>query len=173
MGNQLAPTPADSLRPDERKQLLRCEGIIARGQQAFFEVAEAFRVILEGRLYRETYRSFKEYCEDRWGFGKNRGHCLANAGRLLLKLRAEGKELPQNERQARSILKGPAPAPEQIRWCQRRAEVIERRIAALSELHAPHPQARRLDEIVISYLEVLNNPCRPGADVRTFERVRC
>jgi hypothetical protein len=42
---------------------------VARWRQAPFEAGAALEKIREGRLYREQYPTFEDYCLKRWGPG--------------------------------------------------------------------------------------------------------
>lgn len=56
----------------EKEMLKNCEEIITRGFTHFMQVGEALATIRKGRLYKEQYLSFEEYCQDKWGFGRYR-----------------------------------------------------------------------------------------------------
>lgn len=50
--------------------LAECEAVIERGLATFTEVGEALLRIRDGRLYRETHKTFEAYCRERWGMSK-------------------------------------------------------------------------------------------------------
>lgn len=63
----------------------------------FVEVGEALLRIRDGRLYRDSYATFEDYCRDRWGFGERRGRQLIEAAEV-------GTIVPvKNEGQAREL----------------------------------------------------------------------
>jgi phage N-6-adenine-methyltransferase len=55
-----APEPSLALTATE---LIECEAVIARGLVA---AGQALRRIRDGRLYRESYSTFEDYCKERW-----------------------------------------------------------------------------------------------------------
>jgi hypothetical protein len=105
--NKISGTP-EKLRPNEKKNLVKCERIVRRGISTFFDVAEALWTIREQRLYRETHNDFASYCSERWGFGSRRkGDRLAAYGGVLENLRPTGLRLPTRESQVRSLVSLP------------------------------------------------------------------
>lgn len=50
----------------EQTELGEYELIIERGLQTFVDVGNALMAIRDGRLYRQTHKTFEEYCEQRW-----------------------------------------------------------------------------------------------------------
>ncbi len=68
-------TPDDSSRPSPQdviraaNQMEMAEKCISAGMKMFLEVSEALLLIKQNRLYEiAQFRSFEEYCSDRWGF---------------------------------------------------------------------------------------------------------
>jgi hypothetical protein len=68
-----------SLSTVERKTLRTLESKIETGKQAFIEVGTALRDIRDGRLYRESHKSFDSYVQDRWNFQKRYAVFLISA----------------------------------------------------------------------------------------------
>lgn len=60
MTNKLTETTKDELE--------RNEHIIERGKSAFIEVGTALMEIRDKRLYQEKYKTFDDYCRERWGW---------------------------------------------------------------------------------------------------------
>jgi hypothetical protein len=54
----------------DASELARCEGIIRRGLAAFYPDGTVLQRIRDGRLYRASYRTFEEYCIERWKLSK-------------------------------------------------------------------------------------------------------
>src|SRR5262249_26565360 len=52
------------------------EKIIRDRMPAIEEVARAFRIIHEEKLYRLSYKTFDEYCKQVWNFGKDKAYSL-------------------------------------------------------------------------------------------------
>ncbi len=57
------------LTGQELVRLHVCEDKISRGIEVTSEVILALKEIKEGKLYRQDYKSFNEYCSQKWGFG--------------------------------------------------------------------------------------------------------
>lgn len=84
------------------RQLAECEATIASGLGAFQAVGDALTRIREGRLYRQNFATFEDYCASKWGFSARRANQLMSAAEI-------GTMVPVlNERQARAFapLKG-------------------------------------------------------------------
>ena len=62
------------LNIDERNELERCEVVIKQGLDTFVEVGQALLTIRDKRLYRASFRTFEEYCGERWGMSKPYSH---------------------------------------------------------------------------------------------------
>jgi hypothetical protein len=58
------------LNRTENQALAECESVIERGLATFVEVGQALLRIRDERLYR-TYKTFEEYCKERWKWGRN------------------------------------------------------------------------------------------------------
>jgi len=95
------------LNIEERNELERCEVVIKQGLKTFVEVGQALMLIREKKLYRVEYGTFKDYCEEKWGFKERRVYELMNSSKVVSNLEncAMAQVLPQNERQARPLTK--------------------------------------------------------------------
>jgi len=103
----------------ERSTLRKHERTIEEGKQAFVEVGNALLAIRDGKLYRETHKSFATYCEEKWDFTDRRARQLIE-GATVAKTVAEapplmaesGTRVPlSTEKQARQL--APLPPDEQ------------------------------------------------------------
>ena len=84
------------------------EQIIQQGINSYFEIGRALAVIQRGKLYREKYETFDQYCRERWGFGRHRGYQLIRATAQEDQVLTAGQQIaPENERQQRMLLKLP------------------------------------------------------------------
>jgi hypothetical protein len=63
----------------ERRKFAACERTIKEGLKPFLAVGRALLCIRDGRLYRERYVTFDEYCEQRWNLRKTRAYQLMDA----------------------------------------------------------------------------------------------
>ncbi len=110
----------------ENGRLAHLEGIIEAGLQTFYDVGGALMEIREGRLYRQTHRSFEAYTKERWGMGKSRAHQLIEAASTVAAISGpvvEGEPstmvdtLPTNERQVRALSGLPDQAKREV-WAE-------------------------------------------------------
>ncbi|WP_422932204.1 hypothetical protein [Singulisphaera sp. PoT] len=58
------------LSPEEAAELGRLEVLIRSRLQSSLAAGNAFLAIRNGRLYRDTHSTFEDYCEARWGLGR-------------------------------------------------------------------------------------------------------
>ena len=107
-----AETELSPLTTWENGRLAHLERIIEAGLQTFYDVGGALMEIREGRLYRQTHRSFEAYTKERWGMGKSRAHQLIEAASTVAAISGpvvEGEPstivdtLPVNESQVRPL----------------------------------------------------------------------
>lgn len=59
---------SDILTTQETVRLCELERVIQKGKDTFVEVGTALAEIRDCRIYRATFKTFEEYCKDRWGF---------------------------------------------------------------------------------------------------------
>lgn len=62
------------------------EGTIEREMGSFIAVGRALQTIRDSKLYREQFRSFNEYCNVRWGMGRNYAQKMMTGSIPLLQL---------------------------------------------------------------------------------------
>jgi hypothetical protein len=87
----------------EKQQLDQQEARIAHGLHKFHEIGAALVIIREKRLYRVGYASFREYCQQRWGIGRQYAYRLMAAAEVVAQLSPIGDILPRTESQARAL----------------------------------------------------------------------
>lgn len=104
------------LTAQEHSELSRCEGFIEQNLQTLFEVGKAFAQIRDAKLYRETHKTFEEYCIDRWKISRPRAYQLIDASIVQENLSTivdKNIPLPTNESQTRALKKvAPEKQPE-------------------------------------------------------------
>lgn len=93
---------ADALEEQERHWLERCEAVIERGLQTFYQVGNALLTIRDNRLYREEHQTFEEYCRTRWQMTKTHANRMIQAAGVVENLTPTGV-IPGSERQAREL----------------------------------------------------------------------
>lgn len=79
------------------------EKIIAAGLRHFLAVGRALSVIKEHELFKPEFRTFREYCEKRWGFKKSYAHHLLSSVAVVDELPAHLSAIVANEGQARVL----------------------------------------------------------------------
>ena len=93
----------------ESKDLRSLEQVIERGQKTFLEVGKALLAIKAQKLYRQDFKTFAEYCTDRWGFAKSRAYQMIDAAKVVENVQHVGQIAPPaNARQACELAKLPA-----------------------------------------------------------------
>ncbi len=107
------------LTPAERKTLTHHEAVIEKGQQTFVAVGNALAAIKEGKLYRATHKTFSEYCEARWGFGRNYANKLISSAAVVTEM-GTNVPIPESEGVAREVARVPA---------EKRGEVWEKAVS--------------------------------------------
>lgn len=93
------------LTPVEKEQLVDYETTIERGLTTFYEVGNAFVAIKQRKLYRAEYRTFEEYCREKWKISQQHAHRMIDAAAVVDNLKSSpiGELLPENENQARAL----------------------------------------------------------------------
>ena len=91
------------LNIDESHELERCEVVIKQGLQTFIEVGQALMTIREKRLYRIGFKTFEDYCVERWLITKTQANRLIQASETISNLTPIGVILPQTESQVRPL----------------------------------------------------------------------
>lgn len=118
MGKSIAAKPLDVI---ERGELRIAEATIERGELTFIEVGNALLTIRDGRLYRETHKTFEAYCRERWGFAKSQAYRLIAAANVTAEMSPTGDKL-KTESQARELGKVPAEKRESVlEWAEEKA----------------------------------------------------
>jgi 16S rRNA G966 N2-methylase RsmD len=90
-----------ALTTTERRELETLEGVVQRGLDTFVEVGRALAEIRDRRLYRQTHRTFEEYCHDRWVLSRTRAYRLIYAAAVVSPI--GDTDPPANEAQAREL----------------------------------------------------------------------
>lgn len=87
----------------ERAQLTELEVTIERGLSTFNEVGKSLLTIRKQRLYRESHKTFEDYCQDRWGIQRAHAYRLIESAEVVQNLSPIGDILPSTESQARPL----------------------------------------------------------------------
>lgn len=87
-----AITTAASTNAVTTSRISELESVIERGIPAFLEVGAALQEISEQRLYREQgFKTFKEYCEKRWGWKRNNAYYYIQAAEVAENVHLSGQ----------------------------------------------------------------------------------
>lgn len=88
----------------EASELQEHEAIIERGLKTFVEVGGALLAIRDGRLYRQEWGTFEDYCQSKWGISKTHANRLIDSAEVIANLTPIGViPLPATESQARPL----------------------------------------------------------------------
>jgi hypothetical protein len=99
----------NNLTINEKNELETLEGIIGRSIGSFIAVGNALLTIRDQRLYRGDFKTFKDYCNDKWGMGKAHANRLISGSRVAANLAPRGdlcapcEIQPTNEAQVRPL----------------------------------------------------------------------
>lgn len=91
----------------ESKRLIQLEKIIKAGEKVFVEVGNALLEIRDAKLYRADFSTFDEYCQEKWGWGRQRGYELIIAAKTVQALPKSVIGKITNENQAAALSKIP------------------------------------------------------------------
>lgn len=105
---------------DEAKELKTLERVIERGMSTFVEVGNALKTIRDSKLYREEYKTFERYVQERWGFKRHYAYNLIESAEAVKNVEHAQQKLPANVRQATELAKAP-PEKQAAIW----EEVVE------------------------------------------------
>lgn len=86
----------------ERTELDRHEAVIQQGLNTFVDVGNALAAIRDSQLYRASYKTFEDYCRDRWGISRIHAFRMIEAASVADNLLPLGN-IPTSERQARPL----------------------------------------------------------------------
>lgn len=105
----------NELSISEQQKLEQNEIIIEKGLGTFYEVGSALLDIRDNKLYRQTHKTFEEYCQVRWDMSKPRAYQLMETVGVIDNLSTIVDVLPQTESQIRPLTQL-EPEAQQIVW---------------------------------------------------------
>ncbi len=105
----------------EQRRFEECEQIITEGLHTFMEVGQALAEIRNRRLYREDFKTFEAYAQQRWGIKRQRAYELMGASEVARNLSEFSDILPSKESHAASLLKL-SPEDQRAAWAEIIAE---------------------------------------------------
>jgi len=87
---------------EERELLQKHETTIKKGLNTFVEVGQALLEIRDKKLYRIEYKTFEEYCKQKWRISRPRSYQLIEAS-LAIENVYPGIQMPKNEKEVRPL----------------------------------------------------------------------
>jgi hypothetical protein len=87
----------------EKTEFEALEEVIERGMKSFCDVGGALLKIRDGRFYRDSHRTFDDYCRERWGMARRTAYQYLEAAKATENVRSCAQILPLNEAQARPL----------------------------------------------------------------------
>jgi hypothetical protein len=84
---------ADATQVSHRS-LADLERVIHEGELAYVEVGRALQEIKKGKLYKEKYNTFEEYCEKRWGFSRQTAYEYMDAAAVAANVSSNLRNRP-------------------------------------------------------------------------------
>lgn len=163
------------LTVQEKTELAELETVIENGMKHFLVVGRALLRIRDSRLYRDTHRTFNDYCRDRWGMSRSYAHRMIEGAKTADNLLPIGNT-PVNEAQARPLTRL-EPEKQREVWQEAvetapggkvTAEHVEDVVGRIQGRNAnvrQIPEAMKIAMIAISQLERIrdNDPLRVEA----------
>ena len=92
-----------------RQRLAELEKVIHRGKKSFVEVGLALAEIRDMRLYKPEFKTFMDYCKEKWGWGKGYCNHVIRAAQVVGAL-PETATIVATEAQARELARAPKAA---------------------------------------------------------------
>ena len=117
------------LTADEQRDLERCERVIFKNRESFYQFVLALDEIKCRQLFRGQFKSFAKYCKSVHGLGQAYAYRQAAWGRELRKNSPMGENAPANERQARKMIAA-------AKAKTRKTQVSQQGVAPLPAIHA-------------------------------------
>lgn len=132
-----------TLSEKERLRYIACKKQIEEGIQTCFDTGTALLEIKHGKLYRDDFDNFEEFCDKTYKIGR------AHAYRLIefteVKMSPIGDKI-KNEGQAREVVKVPAALREEvIKKAEESGSITAASISAAAKTIVPKKEDVRLD----------------------------
>ena len=87
---------------EEKELLQKHETTIKKGLNTFVEVGQALLEIRNKKLYRIEFKTFEQYCKEKWQMSRKRSYELINASITIENVRPGG-QMPKNEKEVRPL----------------------------------------------------------------------
>jgi len=102
----------------------------------------AILTIRDQRLYKDSYPTFEQYCQDRWGWSRQHAHQLIDAAEVTEDLSNQFDIPPRNSTQAIQLARLPTPEDRASAW----QEVLD--------THGQGATVRSVEQVVSARLAV-------------------
>lgn len=102
------------LTPEESDRLDGLEKTIRRGMKCFVETGEALREVRDSGLYRCGFKTFEQYCREKWGWQRQRAYELIAASEVAKSLPESCNKFITSDHQARELAKVPEAQREEV-----------------------------------------------------------
>lgn len=172
-----------ALTTTEHQKYLECNAVIEHGLQTFFDVGTALMVVRNDRLYREEYGTFEDYCQQKWGWTRQRANQLIASADVVANL-AEMTTIvvkPTTESQARALTKL-KPEKQRAVWkdvveTAPKGKVTAKHVQAVVEQHKeptkpkPEPAKPKPEPVVAAPTEPPKQPVGAPTKLPTFAEV--
>lgn len=173
-------TQLEALNTDEKIELLKQEKIVRDGRETFVKVGMALEVIRDRKLYRQTYGTFEEYCQEKWKFSRQYASQLITGAAAVKALPPSLSRIVDNPRVAAELAKVPEKSREEVvrkakasgkpvtgKAIKEKAKEVDEskpKFKELCETGAVIPDKllplwRRRDEVLIMMKEISNIKC--------------
>jgi DNA-binding NarL/FixJ family response regulator len=129
----------------EQRELETQERLIEQGIRTFWRVGQALKTVRDKRLYRERYPTFDQYCQKRWGLGRQYAYRMIDGAAVIEDLSPIGDSmLPANEAQVRPLTRLKDPEERRTVWREVLAAAPETPVTAalvrrVVQLRLPQP----------------------------------
>lgn len=155
----------ESLSELETKDFQSFEKVIAKGLQTFYDVGNALSAIRDKKLYRNSFKTFEDYCLKRWGMSKPRAYQLIQAADITENLSTIVDKNHINEGQIRELAS--VPAHEQKLVYQLANELTEGKVTG-SAIRSLAAIANGV--IATGYVEIDDGVQKPWVDLEPEEK---
>lgn len=91
------------LTPEEHKRLSSLETVIDKGRKTWIAAGEALLEIRDSKLYRQAFKTFEDYCQEKWGWTRKRAYELMQSVEVVKTLPEKCNQLVTNPHQAAEL----------------------------------------------------------------------
>ena len=130
----------EKLTNPEFKRLMELESVIGKGIEATVKTWVALEEIRDCRLYRQKYKSFDLYCQEKWKITRRYADMLIKSASVVKSLPPEVRTIVLNPAQARAIEKVPAAQRAEVVIDARKSGAVTAKAIARSAAEIDKPR---------------------------------